>query len=357
MKKINPHARALAKMGASKGGKARASVLTPGERSEIARKAVRTRWAKKKGVPIEKIGGQVSETAKKIINKLPEKPQIPISLFPGTLTMGSVDFSCHVLDSGKRVLVQTGVVKALTGTKSGDLKSYLSSQEISKYLDVADIVKQTIGFVIPGRSRQAIGYEATLLVEICDAYLRAREDGKLKSSQQRVAKQAEIIIRASAKVGIIALIDEATGYQKVRVKNALQLKLKAFITDEIQEWARQFPQEFFFELARLENVRYSPRSRPLRWGRYIMMFVYNAIDPDVATELKKRSPKPQKGKNLHQWLQTYGKERLQAQINQVLGVMKTCKDMDDFREKFKAIFKKDKNEQLSFFDLTEVQKA
>ena len=70
------------------------------------------------------------------------------------------------------------------------------------------------------------------------------------------------MIRATAKVGIVALIDEATGYQAVRARNALQLKLQAFIAEDMQEWARMFPQEFWLELARLEGVRYSPRSRP-----------------------------------------------------------------------------------------------
>lgn len=350
--KLSSHAKALSEKGAAKGGNARANVLTPEERSEIARNAVRTRWAKAKGVPIEEIG-QVSEVAKNISKPEPILPSIPISLFPGTLEMGGVKFSCHVLNNGKRVLVQTGVVKALTGTDSGDLKSYLSSIKLSKYIDVADIAKRTIDFKIPGHPRKAIGYEATLLVEICDAYLKAREEGVLLPSQQKLAKQAEIIMRSYAKVGIIALIDEATGYQQVRAKNALRLKLKAFIAEEMQEWVKQFPEEFFYELARLENVHYSPRSRPLRWGRYIMNFVYRAIDKDVAVELKKRTPNPHKGENLHQWLRPPAKEQVTAQIYQVLGIMKTCRDMDDFRQKFKNVFQKEPFAQLDFLELAD----
>jgi len=155
---------------------------------------------------------------------------------------------------------------------------------------------------VPGAPTTAIGYEATLLVEICDKYLEARDQKLLRGRQYKLADQAEIIIRACAKVGIIALIDEATGYQKVRAKNALQLKLQAFIADELQEWARMFPEEFWYELARLEGVRYSARSRPLRWGRYVMMFVYDAIDPDVGKELRKKNPSPRFMRNHHQWL-------------------------------------------------------
>ncbi len=267
--------------------------------------------------------------------------------------MGNVNFSCYVLSNHKRVIVQTGVVKALTGTASADLRGYLKGAHIDKYMGVEDILDRTIEFKIPTNPTMARGYEATLLVEICDAFLKARDNGDLSESQLKLAKQAEIIIRASAKVGIIALIDEATGYQKVRAQNALKLKLQAFIAEEMQEYAKQFPDKFFLELARLENVRYSPRNRPLRWGKYIMYFVYDAIDKDVSHELKRRTPKPHYKQNLHQWLQEYGKERLQAHINQVLGVMQTCKSMEDFRSKFKAIFQKEPFEQLAFFDLTD----
>lgn len=349
-----PYAKALSDLGAAKGGHARASVLSPEERSEIASNAVKARWAREKGVPITEIG-QVSPPAKITPDLPPEEPSMPISLFPGTLEIGNISFSVHVLNNGKRVIVQREVVKALTGKISGDLNARLSAVAISKYINLADIAKQTIKFKIPGTQYEAIGYEATLLVEICDVYLKARETEHLTVVQTNLAKQAEIIMRACAKVGIIALIDEATGYQKVRKENALRLKLQAFIAEDLQEWAKRFPDEFFFELARLENIHYSPRGRPLRWGRYILNFVYRAIDKDVTTELKKRTPKPHKGKNLHQWLEKYGVEKLNAQIYQVLGIMKTCKNMDDFRKKFKSVFQKQPFEQLAFFDLADAE--
>ncbi len=142
----------------------------------------------------------------------------------------------------------------------------------------------------------------------------------LRPSQYKLAIQASIIMRACAKVGIIALIDEATGYQQVRAKNALQLKLQAFIADELQDWARMFTEEFWLELARLESVHYSPRSRPIRWGRYIMMFVYDAIDGDVGRELRKKNPNPRFLKNHHQWLKKFGREKVNDQIQRVIAI-------------------------------------
>jgi hypothetical protein len=48
-KKKNPAAVALSKLGASKGGKARARKLSAKERSRIAKLAVETRWKKYRG--------------------------------------------------------------------------------------------------------------------------------------------------------------------------------------------------------------------------------------------------------------------------------------------------------------------
>ena len=71
---------------------------------------------------------------------------------------------------------------------------------------------------------------------------------------------------------------------------------------------------------------------------------------DVAQELEKRMPNAHYGQNLHQLLKEFGRDKMTAQLNQVLGVMKTCRDMDDFRTKFDSVFKKSPL-QLTFFDL------
>jgi len=350
--KPNKHAKALSKIGASKGGKARASVLTPEQRKEIAVNAVRTRWAKTKGIPIAEVGQQVTNSPGENQSHLILKNDSPISLFQGELELGGVKFFCHVLDDGKRVIAQREVVRALTGKVAGNLKAYIGTSNIREYINIEKIENETIIFRIPGTQYEAIGYEATLLIEICDAYLKARESVELTPTQQLLAKQAEIIVRACAKIGIIALIDEATGFQKVRAQNALRLKIQAFISEDLQEWVRMFPEDFFIQLARLENVHYSPRNRPIRWGKYVLAFVYAAVDKDVAKELKKRIPNPQHGRNLHQLLKEYGKEKVIAQIYQVLGIMKTCRDMDEFKQKFDYIFK-EAPLQSEFFDLVD----
>ncbi|MGO9452691.1 MAG: P63C domain-containing protein [Candidatus Binataceae bacterium] len=110
-----------------------------------------------------------------------------------------------------------------------------------------------------------------------------------------------------------------------------------------------FPQEFWFELARLEGIHYSARSRPLRWGKYIMAFVYDAIDGDVGKKLRELNPDPHFKQNHHQWLKEFGRQKVHDQIERVITIMKLCDDMDDFRGKFARVFKKSAVvEQMSF---------
>jgi hypothetical protein len=333
-------AKRLAKLGASKGGQARASVLTPEERSDIARTAVRARWAKKKGTqaPDEQVS-DITDHTENTRQKRAVPSSIPASLFQGKLQIADAEFVCHVLNNLKRVMAQREIVRILTGIEKGGIDRYLTAKNLEPYIDKDNIMAQTIRFSIPGSPMESNGFEATLLLDICDAYLRARDDGELHEAQEHLARKAEVITRACAKVGIIALIDEATGFQKYRAERELQFKLQAFIADEMQEWARMFPEEFWLELARLEGIRYSPRSRPLRWGRYVMMFVYDAIDPDVGNQLRKINPDPHFLQNHHQWLKKFGRTRVRDQILQVIPVMKLCRNIKEFREKFGYVFK------------------
>lgn len=336
-------ARQLSKTGAPKGGRARASVLSPEERSDIARRAVRARWEKAGKV----YGDQPGSEHENRTAPPPSAPSVPYSMYQGTLFLGDVQIECHVLNDGRRVISQREVVRVLTGGRdSGTLGRYLARHPT---YDAASLDGRTISFRAPPNV-MATGYEATLLIELCEAYLDARAQKKLHPSQQGLAAMAEIVVRASAKVGIIALVDEATGYQDVRKKNSLQIKLQAFIADDLQEWAKQFPDEFWFELARLEGVHYSPRHRPWRWGRYVMMFVYDTIDADVGRELRKRNPNPRFLSNHHQWLREFGRDKLQAQIHATIAIMKLCTDMDDFRRKFARVYAKTRQLELDDFD-------
>jgi hypothetical protein len=328
---VRDAAKALSERGAAKGGRARAASLPPIERSEIARRAARARWAKNNDGEVEVEDDLFADFYR------PDTPTSdkPYSMFRGELSIGDVTLQCHVLNDGRRVLTQREVVRALTGGRVSG--SYL--QNIPGF-DVESLPGRVILFTDPNGPQVNHGFKATLLIEICEAYLQARDrkDGSLKSNQENIARAADLIVRACARVGIEALIDEATGYQEVRAKNALQVKLQLFIAEQMGEWVKRFPDEFWMQLARLEGVKYSSRQRPWRWGKYVMKFVYDAIDPDVSKQLAQINPGPAKGHNHHQHLTSFGQKELNDHLQQVIAVMRLCNDMDDFKRKFPRAF-------------------
>lgn len=345
---VSSAASELGKTGAKKGGIARANVLTPEERREIARAAVRARWAKAgklKSPDSTSVEGEYEE--REAAEAAPVSQENPHSLLTGILHLGDAELECYVLSDLRRVFSQAQVIRALTGgADTSNLGRYLRGNPLYDGHSFAG----PILFKIPGNPTMAKGLQAEQFIELCDLYIEADEQNLLRPNQKPLAKRARAFVRASAKVGIIALIDEATGYQRLRQKRALELKLQAFIAEEMQEWARMFPEEFWLELARLEGVSYSPRSRPLRWGKYVMMFVYDAIDADVGKELRKKNPNPRFLSNHHQWLQKFGRDKVHDQIVRDIAIMKLCDNMEEFKSKFARVFKKTPS-QLAFDEL------
>lgn len=108
-----------------------------------------------------------------------------------------------------------------------------------------------------------MGIEAETFLEICKAYVRARDDEALKTKRQiDVAIKAGKFLSACAKVGLIALIDEATGYQYDREQDALQFKLQLFLEEQIRPWEKTFPDELWEEFGRLTNWKGPVHERP-----------------------------------------------------------------------------------------------
>jgi len=156
------------------------------------------------------------------------------------------------------VIAQRSLVYVLTEKHKTDLPRFFQTSNLSAYFDLSHINERTVYFMIPGLKRKAVGYEAALLIEICRAYLHAKDDHVITKRQIPLVKKAGDIMRACAQAGITDLIDKATGYQKVNDEHTLRSALKRCIADKIQEWEKMFPDDFWSELARLENVEDSP---------------------------------------------------------------------------------------------------
>lgn len=193
-----------------------------------------------------------------------------------------------------------------------------------------------------GSQSTANGYEVTLLVDICSAIIDANRAGVFDNDA--IVRNADIIIRSVAKVGIIALVDEATGYQYERENDELQKILKAYISEELLPWQKRFPDIFYKELFRLNGWDYTVngiKKRPGIIGKWTNTFVYEELPNGVLEELKKKTPKSESGNRMnryHQLLTTdIGEPNLERQINKVITLFQVSDNMKQFCENFRKM--------------------
>ncbi len=308
----------------SKGGKARAESLSPEERQQIAKRAADARWIR--------LGDDFDlSSVPKAICGGPERP----------LRIGDVEIPCYVLEGGRRVIHQRGMVSALGMSRGGSsrgggdrLAHFVAQKTLSPYVsnELMHVTAAPLVFRTMGGSL-AYGYDATVLAEICEAVLTARKEGALSKQQEHLADKAEILIRAFAKVGVIALVDEATGYQKIRARDELHKILSAYIAEELLPWSKQFPDSFYEQLYRVRGWEYKPGSnkRTAYVGKLTNLLIYEQLPPGVLEELKKKNPVDPKTrrrrKTHHQHLtEEVGHPHLQKQLNAVTTLLRATPD-------------------------------
>lgn len=280
-----------------------------------------------------------------------ERPGKPKAVAMGELVLGEGGLPVYVLDDGRRVVSRTGATELLTlGRGGGNLESYLNVASIRPYMP-HDLDDQLIEFGIPEVVNKTVrGMTAETFLELCTAYVRARDGGAdLTDRQREIATEAGVILAACAKIGLIALIDEATGYQYMREEDALRVKLRVFLDEEMRKWEKTFPDELWQEFGRLTNWKGSITNRPKYWGKLVMDLIYRYLDPDVADWLKEHAPTPRHGQNYHQWLSSqYGLKRLTEHIWMVIGLAKACRNMSELKYRMAEQFGKD-TLQITFY--------
>ena len=329
--KIDPKAaaKAFSMLGASKGGNARAAKLSPEERSEIAKRAVEARWAKSKSVD--------------------SRVEPPKATHAGVVKIGDIELPCAVLEGGVRVFTQEGFLQAIGRSKKapGVTRPVLSGEEteveqLPAFLDASNL-KQFISQELIRSSKPILfkplssgtvakGFRVELLPLVCRVYLEARDAGVLtkgeRFGQMRIAAQCDILVRGLATVGIVALVDEATGYQSVRPQDALAEILEKFISKELAKWAKMFPDEFYEQMFRLRGWQYSPDTsqRPILAAKLTNDLVYSRLAPGVLDELQSITPKDTKGRRKHKYHQRLtedvGNPRLREHLASVITLMR-----------------------------------
>jgi len=307
--------------GRARGGVARSAKMTPEQRKAQSMKMVE---------------------AKKIKAELPRathgKDDHPLKI-------GDIEIPCYVLEDGRRVLAQRGMVSALGMSRGGSSKGggdrlaiFVGGKALEPFInaELRSVIEKPIQFKTPA-GMVANAYDAQILADICEAVLKARESSKLQKQQLHIAHQCEVLMRGFARVGIIALVDEITGYQKDRARDALAKILEAFVAKELQPYVKTFDAVFYEQMFRLRGLPYPPEKanyRPSYFGHLTNDIVYSRLAPGILKALKEEAKKEEIKTHLHRHLTPgYGKLELIKHLSLVMAYMRDSADWRSFIEK------------------------
>ena len=299
-------------------------------------------------------------TDKVLAHRPGDANKMPLAVIAGApdkpLTVGGIDIDCYVLEDETRVLSRGGFQSALGRHRTSkrhqpsdvvNLPAFLAAGNLSPFVSEELVTASTpVAFQAPSRGPVAYGYRAEILPQVCEVYLLARDAGVLLPAQQHVADRAEALIRSLATIGIIALVDEATGYQRIREENALAAILERLIAKELSPWTRMFPFEFYKQICRLKNwPGIHAIKRPSIIGRYTNDFVYDRLAPGVLEELQRINPRvPEKKRRRHkhhQWLTPdIGHPELRQHLWAVIALMRAAPSWHIFRQNLDRAFPK-----------------
>jgi hypothetical protein len=307
-----------------RGGVARSRSLSAQERSRIAREAAKARW------------GDASVSA---IAGSPDKP----------IRVGGIEVACYVLDDGRRVIATNGVLDALEMARGGAmvkgmnrLELFAAQDRLSPFVSkellarIANPIKFKVG------NNTANGFESDVLIELAEAVVAAENEGMLQRQQAGIAYRCRIILSSLTRIGLIALIDEATGYQKRRDANELQRILSAYLLPEHRPWIQAVPEEFTKEIYRVYGWTRKPQNRGPRYaGKLIRQLVYERMPKPVLPALDEKNPS-EKGRRKHKHHQfltpQQGLDHFRSQVITIMTVLRISSNKQEFKSHLRRLY-------------------
>jgi hypothetical protein len=263
-----------------------------------------------------------------------------------------LDVECYVLDDENKtaVISQRGMGEALgLGSSGSRLPKFLAGRTISKTVG-AEVLKRAYnplvfqGFSAGGNSAPPSlihGYDVTLLIDICKAVATAEAARELLPSQANVAKQAHIILAASAKSGIKGLVYALAGYDATREQ--IIASFKQFVAEEAREYEREFPRQLYREWYRIyEMPEHETNRRPWKFKQLTVDQVYRPLADSDGLLLKLLRALKSKGKErnrkLHQFLSEIGVKALRTHLGQLLGIAKLSDSEAQYEKNVEKVF-------------------
>jgi hypothetical protein len=331
----NAYMNEIVSIGKAKGGHARAEALSPEEKKEIAQKAAKARW----------------------------DDSIEIAKRAGTIEIGDISIPCAVLADNTRVLSERAITKAFGGKRGGShwrrlkenpdgayLPIFLSAKNIKPYIN--NELSESLGRRRLYRTKKggaaAYGIEASLLPKICNVYLNMRDvENALTVSQVPFSVQADIIMRGLAEVGIVALVDEATGYIEEKRKQEYRELFQAFIREQVREYEKEFPRQFTDNLYRFYELEPSSHGKhPQFFGKLTRKYIYEPLANSKGAILEMLDEKnpvvSERGGRKYKMFQfledTIGLPSFRAHLWQVVGIMNSSRNKAEFDRAFNRAF-------------------
>lgn len=264
------------------------------------------------------------------------------ALRDSVVRFGDVEVPCHVLPDGTDLITSRGILRTFAGPSRGDLSRFVARiPGVSSGFSLGSSTR----FRLATNNAIAEGHRAEVLVDICNLYVRALIAGALHPKQVPLAMRAAAIVSACAKVGITALVWEATGYDKVKAASALQDRLALVLREEAAEWAVLFTPAFFAELARLFRLELrGDGRRPMVFAAFIAEFFYGWLGRDVYAAIKAKNPRREdldfeREHKHHQFLTDPARAQFDRHQRDVLILLRASASLADFRMRFNAAFR------------------
>ena len=304
--------------------------------------------------------------------------QKPLEIIAGDpnkpLVISEIEIPCYVLEDKSRVITQRGLYNALGISRGGarkplgaqtededetiptdepqngqnivDLPRFAQHNWLSPYIqgELSLALKSPISFYLPSSRIVAYGFPARVLTKICRAILKAHNDGNTTSRQLKLVRRVEILLDGFADIGILGLVDEITGYEKVREEQALATILESYIAEELRPWIKIFPDAYYMQIYRLWEIEPSPKAKnhPQFIGKITNKLIYAPLAPGVLEELRRINPMLESGNRAakhHQYLtENHGVMKLKEHLASVVAIMRISSNRDAFERNFQEAF-------------------
>lgn len=267
------------------------------------------------------------------------------------LRIGDIFIECYVLEDGRRVLLYADLQKAIGLAEGGSmvpgknrLEQFASGSRIARHFStgVRELLANPIRVKKPG-GQVAYTLEAETLPTICEAVVGAAREGILQEQQLFIAHQCEVILAGLARVGIVALVDETTGFQQFREEDELRRILEAYVVAEHRPWVKSVPNDFFKELFRVFGWKYTSGGKGPRYaGKLVRKLIYRHLPKPVLPSLDERNPANQnwQRKQRHHQLLTegIGVEHFKSQLVGIMTLLRASSGKGEFLRLYRRAY-------------------